>query len=279
MLKVLAIESILKQGSSLPAIVTSESGKKYLLKFRGAGEGSLNSISEFIAASLGNHIGLPVLKPELLTLGNDTINKVKNDELYDLIKWSEGINIGFEFIEKAVSFESSDNLKLDVEIKSLIYLYDLFLLNIDRNKGNSNVIISEGRIIATDYGSSFLIRYLINNETVVADARIIAELRRNPFYSIAPDPRLLTDRFKSVSEKILKSIVDDIPNNWIDAGLTSAVSIKKYLMENLNRLMNDPAHLSGVIRMVDQSVPVTDEERQLQRYKNLNLFKERFGKM
>lgn len=280
MLNVSEIEKILKQGSSLPAIVSDEHGKKYLMKFKGAGEGMKNSISEFIASSVAALIGLPVLKPVLIKLDECAVNKVKNDELYDLINWSKGINIAFEFLENAVSTDRSDKIfSVEDPLITLIYLYDCFLLNIDRNPSNNNLLIVNGKIIATDYGASYLINNLIRKDPDFHSEKIISQLRRNPFYSKNPDIGILMNRFKELDFNSLKKIIEDIPDEWFVFFDNTSGAIKDKLNSALYEKINDPDYIIRTINLIDKTELVSEDQLRLKRKENLKFFEDRFGKM
>ena len=50
----------LREGGSLPAIIEASDGFLYVLKFRGAGQGTKALIAEFIGGELARAIGLKV---------------------------------------------------------------------------------------------------------------------------------------------------------------------------------------------------------------------------
>ena len=50
----------LREGGSLPAIVEADNLGTYVLKFRGAGQGSLALVAEIIAGELARQLGLRV---------------------------------------------------------------------------------------------------------------------------------------------------------------------------------------------------------------------------
>src|SRR6185369_4240144 len=53
----------LREGGSLPAVVDTEEGGRYVVKFRGAGQGAKVLVSELIVGGLALRLGLPT--PEL----------------------------------------------------------------------------------------------------------------------------------------------------------------------------------------------------------------------
>src|SRR5690606_41626454 len=50
----------LREGGSLPAIVETDTGELFVVKFRGAGQGHRALVAEALAAALAEELGLPV---------------------------------------------------------------------------------------------------------------------------------------------------------------------------------------------------------------------------
>src|SRR6266566_630884 len=61
----------LREGGSLPAIVEADDDGLYVLKFRGAGQGTKALIAELVAGELGRALGLPV--PEIVLMELDPL--------------------------------------------------------------------------------------------------------------------------------------------------------------------------------------------------------------
>src|ERR1700752_589979 len=87
----------LREGGSLPAIIEADDDGMYVLKFRGAGQGTKALIAEVIAGELARAAGL--LVPELVFVNLDPeIAKTEPDpEIQDLIKASGGVDLGVGF--------------------------------------------------------------------------------------------------------------------------------------------------------------------------------------
>src|SRR5260370_42618832 len=58
----------LREGGSLPAVVDTESGGTFVVKFRGAGQGPKALIAEALVASVGVALGLPIPTPAVVDL-------------------------------------------------------------------------------------------------------------------------------------------------------------------------------------------------------------------
>lgn len=95
----------LREGGSMPGIVKADDGFLYVLKFRGAGQGKMALIAEFIGGELARAIGLKV--PELVFMNLDeSFSKTQPDEeIQDLLKFSVGLNLGLHFLSGAMAFD------------------------------------------------------------------------------------------------------------------------------------------------------------------------------
>ena len=95
----------LREGGSLPAIVEADNLGTYVMKFRGAGQGPLALVAEIIAGELARRLSLRV--PELVLAGLDPRIAVSepDPEIQDLLRASEGINLGVDFLPGSFGFE------------------------------------------------------------------------------------------------------------------------------------------------------------------------------
>ena len=95
----------LREGGSLPAIIEADDDGMYVLKFRGAGQGTKALIAELLAGELARTAGLPV--PELVFVALDPeIAKTEPDpEIQDLIRASGGLNLGLDYLPGSVMFD------------------------------------------------------------------------------------------------------------------------------------------------------------------------------
>ena len=95
----------LREGGSLPAIVEADDYGTYVLKFRGAGQGTKVLIAELLAGEIGRKLGLPV--PELVFAELDpTIGRSEPDpEIQELIERSSGLNLGMDYLPGSFGFD------------------------------------------------------------------------------------------------------------------------------------------------------------------------------
>jgi hypothetical protein len=89
-----------KRGSSWPVVADTEEGP-FLVKLRGAAQGTGPLVAEVLVAELADALGLAVPRRALLHLDADVENADRDQELGDLLRASQGLNLGFRFLDGA----------------------------------------------------------------------------------------------------------------------------------------------------------------------------------
>src|SRR5215210_140452 len=125
----------LREGGSLPAIVEADDEFLYVLKFRGAGQGIKSLIAELIGGEIARALGLRV--PELVFAQVDPAfgRTEPDEEIQDLLKASEGLNLALHYLSGAVSFDPVVNT-VEATLASKVVWLDCFLTNVDRTARN-----------------------------------------------------------------------------------------------------------------------------------------------
>src|SRR6201996_7967406 len=100
----------LREGGSLPAIAEADDGFLYVLKFRGAGQGSRALIAEFIGGEIVRACGLKV--PEIVFANLDEAfgRTEPDEEIQDLLKASTGLNLALHYLSGAITFDPAITL-------------------------------------------------------------------------------------------------------------------------------------------------------------------------
>lgn len=143
----------LREGGSLPAIVEADDTFLYVLKFRGAGQGTKALIADFIGGEIAGKLGLKV--PEMVFARlDDRFGKTEPDEeIQDLLKFSVGLNLGVHYLSGAITFDPVLHA-VDAETASKIVWLDAFLTNVDRTARNTNMLIWHRELWLIDHGAS-----------------------------------------------------------------------------------------------------------------------------
>src|SRR3982750_3716391 len=107
----------LREGGSLPAIVEADDEFMYVLKFRGAGQGIKALIAELLGGEIARALGLKV--PEIIFAQVDPAfgRTEPDEEIQDLLKASEGLNLGLHYLSGAITFDPNVT-KIDAKLAS-----------------------------------------------------------------------------------------------------------------------------------------------------------------
>ena len=130
----------LREGGSLPAIVEGEDDGLYVVKFRGAGQGTKALVAEVIAGELARAAGLRV--PELVRLEISAAlgRNEPDEEIRDLLKGSVGLNVGLDYLPGSVTFDPvADAPPAPAEASEVVF-FDALVTNVDRTARNANLL-------------------------------------------------------------------------------------------------------------------------------------------
>ena len=83
----------LREGGSLPAVVDTADGGRFVVKFRGAGQGAKALIAELIVGRLAQAIGLPVPALAIVELSEAFGRSEPDPEIQDILRGSEGDDV------------------------------------------------------------------------------------------------------------------------------------------------------------------------------------------
>lgn len=152
----------LREGGSLPAIVEGDDNGLYVLKFRGAGQGTKALIAELIGGELARRIGLNV--PELVFMNlDDSFSRLEPDEeVQDLLKFSIGLNLGLFFLTEAITYDPVVSVA-DPFTASKVVLLDSLITNIDRTPKNTNMLNWHDELWLIDHGASLYFHHNLKN--------------------------------------------------------------------------------------------------------------------
>jgi hypothetical protein len=144
----------LREGGSLPAIVEAEDSGLYVLKFRGAGQGTKALIAELIAGELGRALGLRV--PELVLVQLDAaLGRAEPDsEIRELLKASAGLNLALDYLPGSITFDPLAGPAPGAAEASAIVAFDAYVTNVDRTPKNPNLLSWHGELWLIDHGAA-----------------------------------------------------------------------------------------------------------------------------
>jgi hypothetical protein len=144
----------LREGGSLPAIVEADDGQLYVVKFRGAGQGTKALIAELIAGEVARALALPVPEPVLIQLDTALARTEGDEEVGDLLQASVGVNFGLGYLPGSVTFTRGADQVPSGALASAIVWLDAYLMNVDRTVKNPNLLCWQQRLWLIDHGAA-----------------------------------------------------------------------------------------------------------------------------
>ena len=119
----------LREGGSLPALGEADDGFRYAVKLLGAGHGAKSLIAELVGGLVAKAFKFKV--PELVLLDLDHLFGITEPdvEIQELLRKSEGLNLGLHFLDRATTFDPAVNTIDPLTASKLVWL-DSFLTNV-----------------------------------------------------------------------------------------------------------------------------------------------------
>ena len=207
----------LREGGSLPAVVEAHDAGLWVVKFRGAGQGSRALIAEIIVAGLARRLDLPVPEVALIDMSEDFGRSERDPEIQDILQGSRGLNVGMRYLEGALNFDPVAAADLvTTELASRLVWLDALTTNPDRSPRNPNILVHDETLWLIDHGAAL---YAHHDWSRVDDART-----RTPFQPIRD--HVLLERATAMEEEdaelaarldadTLAGILDGVPDAFL----------------------------------------------------------------
>jgi hypothetical protein len=204
----------LREGGSLPALAEADDDFKYVLKFKGAGHGVKALIAELIGGEIARILNLKM--PELVYANLDeAFGQTEGDEeIQDLLKGSQGLNLALHFLSGAITFDPVVT-QVAPKLASEIVWLDAFITNVDRTFKNTNMLIWHKELWLIDHGACLYFHHSWTNWKKNAES---------PFalikdHVLLPQASLLKETdavFKKIlTNEVLQAVVNLIPTEWL----------------------------------------------------------------
>ncbi|HEX7786804.1 MAG TPA: HipA family kinase [Methylomirabilota bacterium] len=210
----------LREGGSLPAVVDTDGGGLFVVKFRGAGQGAKALIAELIVGRLAQALDLPLPALAIVELSAAFGRSEPDPEIQDILRGSEGVNVGLRYLDSAFNFDAAAAGDLiPAELATRLVWLDAFVTNPDRTPRNPNLLVWQRRPWLIDHGGAL---YAHHDWPAVDEART-----RTPFPRIRD--HVLLDRAGDLAA------ADAALASRLDADLIDSV-----LAEVPDELLTDP---------------------------------------
>lgn len=244
LLEIVKIIRFLPLGVTKPYLVECSNGKKYVAKFCGNPDGSRILINEYVSASLGKLLNLPIPNFELAHI---ELSKFKVD--LSNIELIDGTVFCSEWLEKSapvpgyLALTKTTN-KYDA-IKILIF--DVIIGNNDRNPGNLLINFKNNTLVAIDHSHVFINQAIWDEHTLnmligeEIDISRMSKFNYNNLSQCLNDKNYIIEvkefinKIKLIKRSDIEIIVNSIPNDW-NISNNEKKSLIDFLMDRISRI-------------------------------------------
>ena len=215
----------LREGGSLPGIVEADDDGIYVVKFRGAGQGTAALVSEVVVGELGRRLGVRVPELVVLELDPEIARREPDEEVQQLLAASAGDNLGVDFLPGSIGYDGIGWQPPPDEAARVLWL-DAFTANVDRTWANPNLLVWHRRMWAIDHGAALVFQHAWPDPAVWAPRRYdLSEHVLAPVAArMARADRLELDAelAATVTPDVVAAVLDLVPDGWL-SGMNSAV--------------------------------------------------------
>ena len=204
----------LREGGSMPAIAEGDDGFLYVLKFRGAGQGSRALVAELVGGEIARALGLHV--PEIVFANlNEAFGRTEADEeIQDLLKASVGLNLGLHYLSGSITYDPAVR-KIDEKLASQIVWLDSLLLNVDRTARNTNMLWWNKELWLIDHGAALYFHHSWQNWEEKALSPF-AKIKDHVLLRQATKLQEVDEEFKAIlTPGLIAAITTLIPEEWL----------------------------------------------------------------
>lgn len=208
----------LREGGSLPAIVEADDLGLYVLKFRGAGQGTNALIAELVAGEIARAAGLAVPELALMELDPDLARSEPDPEIQALIRASAGLNLALDYLPGSTTFDAVADPPA-AELASAIVWLDAFVSNVDRTARNPNILSWHRRPWLIDHGASLYFHHGWRpDRRLESAADPFVEVRDHILMPWASELRASAEHLRAtVTSELVDRITQQIPTSWLAA--------------------------------------------------------------
>jgi hypothetical protein len=205
-----------RRGSSWPALIETTDGPRFT-KFRGAGQGTAPLVAEIIVGDIAELLGLNVPARSLVRIPPAIPSLDPDGELAHLIAASEGVNLGFTYLDGAQALTEREIAEISDDDAAAILWLDALVLNPDRTVRNPNLLRWNEQMWLIDHGAALGFQYVWGSVT--------EETPRRPF--TVWEPHVFRDRVAEVAEwdevfasrltrEAIEAIVASVPDAFLE---------------------------------------------------------------
>ncbi|WP_276496873.1 HipA family kinase [Pontibacter litorisediminis] len=204
----------LREGGSLPAIVEADDEFMYVLKFRGAGQGIKVLIAELLVGEIARALGFKLPEIVFATLDEAFGRTEPDEEIQDLLRASEGLNLALHYLSGAITFDPVVTT-LDARLASQIVWLDSLVLNVDRTARNTNLLMWKKELWLIDHGAALYFHHSWSNWEEQAK-RPFPQVKDHVLLPLATELDAVDEAFRTIlTPEVIRAILAAIPDAWL----------------------------------------------------------------
>jgi hypothetical protein len=205
----------LREGGSLPAIVEADDLGLYVVKFRGAGQGTKALVAEVIVGELARAAGLRVPEVVRVEIGPELGRNEPDSEIRALLRGSVGVNVGLDYLPGSITFDPVAGPPPPAEEASAVVWFDAFVSNVDRTPRNSNLLAWHRRLWLIDHGAALYFHHAWDR-AADADRAPFRPVKDHVLLPWATGIRSAGERLGgALAREALARAVAEVPDAWL----------------------------------------------------------------
>jgi len=215
----------LREGGSLPGIIEADDDGTYVVKFRGAGQGTASLVAEVVVGELGRRLGVRVPELVVLDLDPEIGRREPDEEVQELLGASAGANLGLDFLPGSMGYDGVAWTPPPDDALRVFWL-DAFTANIDRTWKNPNLLVWHRKLWAIDHGAALVFQHAWPAANVwAARTYDLSEHVLGPVVARTDaESRAAVDDAASgaLTAEVLAEVLDLVPDGWL-LGMNAAI--------------------------------------------------------
>ena len=268
--------SVVKKGSSRPITALDSDGKTVFIKLTGGLSSPSAAMSDMVCREIGHAIGLPILKPSLILLDERVDSSNVDVEIRDLLRKSYGLNLTTDFYPEAFDIVLDEG-EVNTPMRDRLFIFDLFLLNVDRSLSNSNLLRVGTCEYSIDYEASFMIMGALQAKEYMQAESVRRALRQNPLYHPHLTYECFAKEFAALVEVDIESIIDGVPDSWLNYSTTTVSETKSQLVKSITQHINNKQQYIALYKQLESIDFIPESERKRKNIENRNLFTAKYS--
>ena len=212
----------LREGGSLPGIVEADDDGLYVLKFRGAGQGTNALVADWLGARLAQALELAAPRVALARLDGELARTEPDPEIQHLIRASHGINLAVDYLPGALGFDAA-TMAVDADTASRLVWLDALIENIDRSARNPNLLLWHRVLRPIDHGAAFGFHHRWDAQAPVQldEERVVRAFAAIADHVLLPRATHIAELDAQLAARlddgVLRAALDALPDDWLDA--------------------------------------------------------------